>query len=158
MATRMSLMVGFKSPFKRTNEKGEKYTINTYYVFPKGQFGNTESAIEQLKADVIKAGYKVLTSPSGALVWTSTRALIPEGCPIVRLDDGNWVADTTELDKIDQLEKRSKMLANRAMDNFLADAEGIINAVKALKRADAIAEGVEVVDADNGEDADPFKG
>jgi hypothetical protein len=156
MATRMSLMVGFKNPFKRTNEKGEKYTINTYYVFPKGQFGNTETAIEQLKADIKKAGYKVLTSPSGALVWTSTRSLIPEGCPIVRLDDGQWVADTTELDKIEQLSKRSTMLANRAMDKFMETADIVINAVEQLKREDAVADGVDV-EADNGEDADPFK-
>lgn len=156
MATRLSLMIGFKSPFKRTNDKGEKYTINTYYVFPKGQFGNTESAIQQLKADVEKAGYKVLQSPSGALVWTSTRSLVPEGCPIVRLDDGKWVADTTELDKIDQLEKRSKMLANRAMDKFMETADAVISAVEQLKREDAVAEGVEIPSVE-GDDADPFK-
>ena len=152
----MSLVVGFKNPFKRVGEDGKKFTINTYYVFPKGQFGNTETAIEQLKADIKKAGYKVLTSPSGVLVWTSTRDLVPEGCPIVRLDDGKWVADTTELDKIEQLGKRSNMLANRAMDKFMETADIVISAVEQLKREDAIADGVDV-EADNGEDADPFK-
>lgn len=150
----MSLMVGFKNPFKRTNEKGEKYTVNTYYVFPKGQFGNTETAIEQLKADIAKK-YKVLQSSSGALVWSSTRSLIPEGCPIVRLDDGQWVADTTELDKIEQLEKRSKMLANRAMDKFMETADAVVSAVEQLKREDAIADGV-VVQTECEGDVDPF--
>lgn len=155
MATRMSLMVGFKNPFKRTNEKGEKYTVNTYYVFPKGQFGNTETAIEQLKQDIAKK-YKVLQSPSGALVWSSTRSLIPEGCPIVRLDDGQWVADTTELDKVEQLGKRSTMLANRAMDKFMETADAVISAVEQLKREDAVAEGAPI-ETETGEgDADPF--
>ena len=56
--------------------------------------------------DTKTAGYDVLIDEETQLVVFRTTRVIPNGCNIIRTSKGKWVADTTQLDMMDQLAKR----------------------------------------------------
>jgi len=100
----MSLAVVFRNSYIRQNEQdGSTYRVYCYRVLK----SSSPEAVSTFEADTQAAGYNVLhDEETGEPIYRTTR-VVPPGCnTIIRSQAGRWVADTTQLDIMNDMAKR----------------------------------------------------
>jgi len=103
MANTLSLAVVYRNSYVRTNEQdGSTYRVYCYRVLK----SNPNAAQLQFAEDVTASGYNVLhDDDTDEMIFRSTRP-VPPNCPIIRTSSGKWVADTAEMDMLNDMAKR----------------------------------------------------
>lgn len=101
--TPLSLAIVYRNSYVRTNEQdGSTYRVYCYRVLK-----SNPSAIQlQFAEDVKASGYNVLhDDETNEMIFRSTRP-VPPNCPILRTQSGKWVADTAQMDMLNDMAKR----------------------------------------------------
>lgn len=99
----LSLAIVYRNSYVRTNEQdGSTYRVYCYRVLK----SNPNAVQLQFAEDVQASGYNVLhDDDTNEMIFRSTRP-VPPNCPIIRTQAGKWVADTAQMDMLNDMAKR----------------------------------------------------